>query len=292
MNELLQKIADERGYPADLVLRAAAARAKAKGVSTEAVVAEWAGVEAGELPAASAPAAPAAAPQPAAAAPTAPSGPQVEVLAPEVEEQADATLTSESTPEPASEPEEEQPAGLLSGFPAWLAAAFIVIPTIAVLYALSLPNGPACGSAGQLAIDPESGVATNCDGSEYGVELANFFATGEALYEANCASCHGSGGGGGAGPAMAGGAVVATFGACEAHIQWVALATAGWPDATYGDTAKAVGGGGNMPGFEGILTESELAIVTLYERVQFGELALAEAEADCGLGEGAVAAGG
>lgn len=287
MNELINKVAEERGYPADLVMRAAQARAKAMGVPTETLVAKWAGVEAGEIPApAAAPAAeaPAAAAAPAPAA-EAPSGPSVEVLAPEpAEEPAEASVAPE--PEP-----EEEPAGLFSGFPAWLAAAFIVIPTIAVLYALALPNGPACGSAGQLAIDPETGVATNCDGSAYGVALANFFATGQSLYEANCASCHGSGGGGGAGPALAGGAVAVTFGACDAHIQWVALATAGWPDATYGDTAKPVGGGGNMPGFEGILTETELAAVTLYERVQFGELALADAEADCGLTEGAVAAG-
>jgi hypothetical protein len=294
MKDLVQKIADERGYPADLVMRSAQARAQARGVPTETVVAEWAGVEGGAAPAASPTAAAPEAGAPVAAAAEAPAeepaGPKVEVLAPEPP---DVEAEAEEPPAPA-EPEEEapEPAGLLVGFPGWLAAAFVAIPVIAVLYALALPNGPACGSAGQLAIDPESGVATNCDGSEYGVELANFFATGQAIYDANCAACHGAGGGGGAGPALAGGAVAATFGACDSHIQWVALATPGWPEASYGDTAKPVGGGGFMPGFENVLSESDLASVSLYERVQFGGLPLAEAETDCGLGGGAVAAGG
>ncbi|NIS28544.1 MAG: hypothetical protein GWO04_00630 [Actinobacteria bacterium] len=38
-----------------------------------------------------------------------------------------------------------------------------------------------------------------------------------------------------------------------------------------------------MPGFEGTLTDEELAAVALYERVAFGGQALADAEADCGL---------
>lgn len=283
MKELLEQIAAARGYPADLVMRAAQARAKALGVPTETVVAQWAGVEVGDAPApvveATAAAEPAAAPEPEPAA-----APKVEVLAPA------APVIDEEAPGPAEPVAQDEPAGLLAGFPGWLAAAFLVIPTIAVLYALSLPNGPACGSAGQLAVDPETGVATNCDGTEYGVEVANFFATGQALYDANCASCHGAGGGGGAGPALAGGAVTAVFGACDSHIEWVALATAGWPTPTYGDTNKPVGGGGNMPAFEGVLTEAELATVVLYERVQFGGLDLAPTEADCGLTTDAVAA--
>jgi mono/diheme cytochrome c family protein len=286
MDELLQIIADQKGYSTEMVERSAAARAKADGVSVEDVLRAWAG---GEAPpaAGAAPSADAAPAPPAPAATTAPesepedTGPAVEVLGPATE-----TQTADEAPEPPDTEgeavkDEEVPVGAGAGFPRWLAAAFIVLPSLALLYVMVLPSGPQCGSAGALGVDPSTGVAENCDGSEYGSDANDVFAVGNDLYAGNCASCHGANGGGGTGPAFTNGAVLATFGACTDHVEWVAIGTANWPDATYGDTAKPVGGGGQMPGYENTFTPEEIAAVVLYERVAFGGEDRAESEAGC-----------
>ncbi len=284
MDDLISRAAAAQGMPADLVERAAKARAAAKGVSVEALLTEWAGGEAAAPGSAPAPAADAPAPAPAAAAEpaAAPTGPKVEVLGP-----ADEPEPDEATP--VVEPEPEEPARGLAGFPSWLAAAFFIIPTIALMYALMAPSGPDCGSSGQLALDPVTGEAVNCDGTAYGVDIVNLFSIGEEIYASRCAACHGDNGGGGTGPAMTGGAVLATFpaGSCAAHIEWVSLGTADYPEPTYGALQKPVGGGGQMPGFaEEIagaagLTPDQITAVTLYERVAFGGEPLPEAELDC-----------
>jgi hypothetical protein len=295
MDELVAQIAAQQGYPEDMVRRSAAARAQAAGVSVEDILRQWSGGEA----AAAAPAPPAPAAEPAAAAAPAPAAaaaaepaadtgrPQVEVIP--AEEPAEPSVeAADEEPEPVAAPT----GSILAGFPRWLAAAFMVIPAIAMLYALLAPDGPDCGVSGQLALDPVTGEAENCDGTAYGVEVVNFFTMGEEIYTARCAACHGANGGGGAGQILAGGAVLASFpaGQCTSHVEWVALGTANWPDPTYGALAKPVGGFGQMPGFEGTLTEEELAAVVLYERVAFGGEALPEAESDCGLAGGEVAA--
>ena len=158
----------------------------------------------------------------------------------------------------------------------------VIVPLLAVLYVVVVPNQPTCGSAGQLAIDPATGNAVGCDGAEYGVDAASNFSAGAAIYDAGCAVCHGPNGGGGAGPAMAGGAVLAAFPeeACASQIEWIALGSSDWPDATYGANNTPVSGG--MPGFEGQLTELEIAQVTLFERVEFGGLDVETAETACG----------
>ncbi len=188
--------------------------------------------------------------------------------------------------EPVAEEPEPEPELVALGpaLPGWLSAAFLVVPFIAVLYALSVPNGPDCGNAGRLAIDPVTGVAVNCDGSEFGAESVDFFAMGEEIFAFRCSACHGERGGGGAGPALAGGAVLATFSQCETHVNWVDLGSAGWPSSAYGDSDKPVSGG--MPGFGSILNDQEaLRAVVLYERVNFGNEDLAAAEVGCGLAE-------
>ena len=299
MEELLHELSSRTGVPTDLLERAAAARATALGVSPDAVVAQWTGGEVPDTPPTTPPPPPAEAaaspvaattPEPSAAAATSaaepvPTAPGVEVLEPEV---------SADVEEPADAEPEAEPAAVLSGFPRWLAASFFILPLIALLYALLTPNAPDCGAAGQLAIDPVTGIAENCDGTPYGVEVVNFFSMGEEIYEVRCASCHGSEGGGGVGPAMASGAVVVTFPSCGSHVDWVALGSDGWPDDTYGATNKAVGGSGAaMPAFgEPVLTAEELAAVVLYERVQFGGEPLLDAEEGCGLGGDEVLAGG
>jgi Cytochrome C oxidase, cbb3-type, subunit III len=308
MEELLKKVAEIRGLPASMIERSAAARAKAEGITVEAVLREWAGEEA--APAGEPDAAAAEAPEPGDADAVEASGggdeadepeepgPKVEVLAPEGADEA-GDAASETEPVEPVEPEPVGPQGApaLSGFPRWLAAAFLVIPAIAVVYALLAPDGPGCGVAGQLDVDPATGEAVNCDGSQWGEEQVDFFTLGEELYVARCASCHGATGGGGVGPGFSGGSVLVTFpaGSCAAddgHIAWVSVGSTGWPDPTYGATAKPVGGVGVMPPFGEALTEEELAAVVLYERVAFGGEELAEAESDCGLIEEPVTAAG
>jgi hypothetical protein len=318
MKELLNQIATDTGVPADLLERAARARATAQGTDVDALVAGWAG---GEAPAAAEPVpTPPAAAEP---APAAESGagklpealvrrsaaarakregrpldevlvemglsPEGETSAAPVAEpaavQTPAAPSAATKEEPAAaEPvaEEEEPQPVFAGFPRWLAASFILIPMIALLYAGLAPNGPDCGTSGQLAINPVTGEAQSCGG-----DASPFFSLGEAIYEANCVACHGADGGGGVGPSFLGGAVLQTFSACTDHVQWVTLGTQNWPDATYGDTGKPVGGGGVMPGYDGNLSETEIAAVALYERVAFGGQDIVEAEASCGLTEGA-----
>jgi mono/diheme cytochrome c family protein len=280
MDELLEKVVEVKGMPAALAKRSAEARSKKTGEPIEAVLAEWAGVE---LPKADsqqpspAQTADEGTPKPADEASTPPSEPQrdsgpevIEAAAVEVEEP----------------PKDEDGPVARSGYPKWLAAAFVLIPLFAVVYILVAPNGPDCGTAGQLLVDPATGESVACDGTEYGSSSVDYFAEGAGVY-ARCAACHGADGSGGAGPAFAGGAVLATFpsGSCSDHQEWVRLGTSGWPDATYGANSKPVGGFGVMPSYLS-MSDEDIAAVVLYERVQFGRQLLEEALTDCGLDEG------
>ncbi len=333
MNEFLNQIAADTGVPAELLERAARARATSQGVDVDALVAGWAG---GEAPA-SAPA-PAAAPAEAAPAEAAPAEaapaeatptpapaadtgagklpeallrrsaaarakregrPLDEVLvemglSPDGETSAPAaaeTTAPQTTAvaeeaaeerEPATEePAEEEPQPVLAGFPRWLAASFIIIPMIALLYAGLAPHGPDCGTSGALDVNPLTGEVQDCAG-----DASPFFSLGQSIYTSQCVACHGAGGGGGVGPAFTGGAVLATFSACNDHVEWVSIGTNDWPSPTYGDSGKPAGGGGVMPGYQGSLSEEEIAAVSLYERVAFGGEDLAVAEVSCGFVEG------
>ncbi len=282
MDELLAKVAEAKGMPAALAQRSAEARAKKTGEPIEAVLAEWAGIDP-TTPAPAAPTSPAAAP---AATDTASDGID---STPEV---ADTGVPGIEVIEASAQPDEMD--SLSDGgtptkrgsYPLWLAAAFILIPLLAVTYILVSPNGPDCGSGGQLRVDPATGEAVNCDGGTYGETTVDNFAAGGGLY-AQCAACHSGDGSGGVGPAFAAGAVLVTFpgGSCSDQISWVSLGTAGWPDPTYGATNKQVGGVGLMPAFGASLTEQQVAQVVLYERVAFGGQPLEDAEIDCGLVE-------
>jgi mono/diheme cytochrome c family protein len=330
MEQLLDQIAADTGVPAELLERAARARATAQGVGVDALVSGWAGGEAPTpgptaeptpgAPAEPTPGAPAEPAKASEAAPSADSGagklpeallrrsaaakakregrpldevlvemglsPEGSVAEPSVAE----PTVAEAAPTPAIEEpktkeaveqddaEEDEPQPVFAGFPRWLAASFVIVPMFALLYAGLAPNGPACGSSGQLAIDPTNGEAQSCEG-----DASPFFTLGEDIYEANCVACHSADGSGGVGPAFTGGAVLQTFSACADHIEWVSFGTAGFPESTYGDTAKPVGGFGQMPGYENSLSEQQIAAVALYERVAFGNEDITLAETTCGL---------
>ncbi|MET0627338.1 MAG: cytochrome c [Acidimicrobiia bacterium] len=72
--------------------------------------------------------------------------------------------------------------------------------------------------------------------------------SGEALFAANCARCHGSDGGGGIGPELAGGAVVDDF-----------------PDAK-GEVKVVTNGRGGMPAFGDQLSAAQIAQVVEFTR--------------------------
>jgi mono/diheme cytochrome c family protein len=281
MDELLEKVAEVKGMPASLAKRSAEARAKKTGEPIEAVLAEWAGVDPSSV-AAAAPAATTAATVTAPAEDVTSSNDDTAVE-PEVE------ILEASADTGRARPADEEPVpGKRGGYPIWLAATFLLIPLLAVIYILVSPNGPDCGSGGQLLVDPATGEAVNCDGSAYGETTVDNFAAGGSLYQ-QCAACHSADGSGGVGPAFSAGAVLATFpaGSCADQIEWVAIGTGGWPDPTYGATNKPVGGVGLMPGFGASFSEEQVAQVVLYERVAFGGQPLEEAEVDCGLIEAA-----
>ncbi len=282
MDELLEKVAEAKGMPAPIAKRSAEARAKKTGEPLEAVLAEWAGVDpatvgapSGGTSATSSDVQTSPPVEPAAQRDEPTAADDVEVIAASATVQAD---------EPGGDRTEELAAPRRGRYPTWLAAAFIIIPLLAVTYILVSPNGPDCGTAGQLNIDPATGLAVNCDGSEYGSSSVDYLSMGAGIY-AQCAACHGADGGGGVGPAFTGGAVLATFSACTDHVEWVTLGTANFPEPTYGDTNKPVGGVGLMPGYDGVLTPEQIAAVVLYERVAFGGEDRTEAEIDCGLVE-------
>ena len=282
MDELLAKVAEAKGMPAALAKRSAEARAKKTGEPLESVLAEWAGVDPADVATGDRPAAAAPAPAPATAAAPADAPSEDAATADDIE-------VIEPTVEDADDEDEaaEQPVAASSGrYPTWLAAAFLIIPLLAVTYIMIAPNGPDCGTGGQLLIDPVTGNAVNCDGSAYGTTEVDYFANGAGIYT-QCQACHSSDGSGGAGPAFVGGSLLTTFpsGSCVDQIEWIALGTVGFPDPTYGANDKPVGGFGVMPGFASSLNPEQIAEVALYERVQFGGQDLAEAEVDCGLVE-------
>ncbi len=322
MSEYLAAAAQRLGAPEELVARSARARAAAQGVDVETILAAWAGGEAtptaAAAPSAPAPAEPEAAEAPTAEAPTAeaPTAEAPTAAAPSAPAPAPAAVPAATfapvaampAPERVSEAEAADfdvvttvPAvgikeRVVASMPGWLTALFVIVPLAGFTYLIAVSGGPACGDGGVLAVDRLTGQVVACDGSPVGggataggVNPGEIIAMGQAVY-AQCAACHGPGGGGGVGPALSGGAVLTTFSACADHRDWVSQGTQGFQAAgisTYGDTAKAVGGGGVMPGFAGSLSEEELNAVVFFERVQFGGEDVDTALADCGYaGEG------
>ncbi len=175
-----------------------------------------------------------------------------------------------------------------STLPRWLAALFLVVPVIGLLYLAGNSARAGCVEGGvELAVNRIDSTVANCDGSEFTGRAedtaGNFLAVGEALFE-TCAGCHGANGEGGVGPTFA--TVLSTFSSCADHIEWVTLATGGFQEAgraTYGDLADTVGAEGFMPGFATTNTPEEIASVVVFERIRFGGADLDETLIECGL---------
>jgi mono/diheme cytochrome c family protein len=316
MSEYLSAAAEKLGAPEELVERSARARAAAQGVDADAILAAWAGGEA--APAGTSTGAPAAAPAPAdepetppadeAADETPPTTPTTAAPAPAAAPAATtapaAAVTAAAIPVPDRVSEAEaadfdvvttvSTSGIkerrVNTLPRWLTAIFVILPLAGLTYLITFSGGPECGSGGQLSVDRIDGIVVGCDGSLFGgggagggADAGAIVAQGQAVY-AQCSACHGTGGGGGVGPALTGGAVVSTFSSCTDHIEWVRLGTAGFQAEgipTYGDSAKPVGGGGQMPGFA-TLSEEDLAAVVFFERVSFGQEDPGTALENCG----------
>lgn len=323
MSENLSAAAEALGIPEPLVQRSAEARAAETGADVEEILAAWAG---GEAPAAAPAAEPAeaevveevAVEEPAEVEPEAEEAvpaaapPPVEMPAP-----AAATPTPAApAPAPAEVNEIEAakvpvvvtvPTSNLKertafSMPRWLTAVLVAVPIFA-LFTLAGSATGTCGEATQLNVDVISGEIVNCDGSEFtGSAIGggvNYIALGERVYlggemaGVNCSGCHApSGQGLGTFPALTG--VLTTFGSCSDHVEWVTLGTQGFQNAgraTYGDTAKPVGGAGIMPGFATSLTPEQIAAVAAFERVRFGGADPQTTLAECGLVEEAAEEG-
>ncbi|MXX45862.1 MAG: cytochrome c [Acidimicrobiia bacterium] len=312
MSENLARAAEVLGAPEILVQRSAEARAAADGVPVEEVLAAWAG--GGGSPSSSA-SAPAAAPEPSPAPASAPEPSPVPAAAPEPSPAPTAPSAPSPAPVAASAPDPLPPPSEVtakeavsfpvvvsvptarltertsSTLPRWLAALFLVIPVIGLLYLAGNSARAGCVEGGvQLAVNRLDSTVVNCDGSEFtgrAVDTTgNILAVGEAVFE-TCAGCHGANGEGGVGPALA--TVLTTFSSCPDHIEWVALATGGFQEAgidTYGDLAATVGGGGFMPGFATSNTADEIAAVVAFERIRFGGADPDQTLVECGLVQG------
>ena len=314
MSDLVAAAAAKLGSPEHLVERSAAARAAADGVPVEEVLAAWAGgaPTPSEGSAADRPVSPVATPPPPAPQPATPEPAAV----PEPVSQPSgavpaapaAAITAPPPPERVTVAEALDFEAVITGptagiteriaaaIPRWLMVLFFAVPLIGLTYLVTFANGPTCGVGGQLTVDRLSGAVENCDGSEFaagggagGVDVRALIGEASSIFVApsSCSSCHGAGGEGGSGPALAG-AVLSTFAMCTDHIEWVGLGTTGFQAAdrsSYGDTGKAVGGGGQMPSFQDTLSDEDIAKVVLYERVVFGGQDVEEAVFDCGFAE-------
>lgn len=107
---------------------------------------------------------------------------------------------------------------------------------------------------------------------------------GRTVYGDSCAVCHGSGGQGQVGPGLAD--VVETWPSCDGHVEWIEVGSEGWRSRhgdSYGATKRPIEGG--MPAHVGVLTDDQMRLVALFERVTYGGQPEAEALADCQVGE-------
>ena len=96
---------------------------------------------------------------------------------------------------------------------------------------------------------------------------------GQQIYTGRgCAGCHGATGGGGVGPALHAGLSKITFPDEADHIKWVQTGSAPFKGKPYGAAVRDDGQPqhiaktGQMPGFAGSLSQTEIEAVVQYER--------------------------
>jgi mono/diheme cytochrome c family protein len=154
-----------------------------------------------------------------------------------------------ATPEPAPAPEPVRPevAAALrrKKIPFWAMPVLVALPLWAYVYQATLEPAP----TGELTPVEEGG---------------------EVYQAAACSGCHGAGGAGSSSvPGLTD--VLATWPDYRDQMVWVRLGSTGWSEYadSYGADDRPVGGG--MPEHRG-LDDQELALVVLYERVEFGGL--------------------
>ena len=148
-----------------------------------------------------------------------------------------APAVAQAAPVPAAPPPPPRPRPGPNRVPTWVVPALAFLPLWGFLY---------LGIFGDRGAEGEAAVS------------------GAQVYSSSCASCHGATGGGNAGPPLADGAAVETFPDEADHIDWVKTGSQPVAGQPYGATGKIASGG--MPGFEGKLSEEEIAAVVAYER--------------------------
>lgn len=153
--------------------------------------------------------------------------------------------------------------------PKWLVAAFVAIPVFAIAYLGQYSSGVKCGQAGTLEYDA-GGTQKNCDGSPIpspgtgGKKSSG--PDGKALYEKNCASCHGQQGQGGTGLALsksAGTTLLVDFPDEASQIEFVKKGNMAYADGWGAEKKPARG---TMPAWEKLLKADEIEAVVKYER--------------------------
>jgi len=133
MNELLDRVAEAKGMPASLAKRSAEAKAKKTGEPVEAVLAEWAGVDVSDIATSTG-----GAEQHADDSPPV-DKPEDESLETEADATAGVEIIEASSVEASDVIDDDTPAAR-GRYPRWLAAAFILIPLLAVGYTAMEPN--------------------------------------------------------------------------------------------------------------------------------------------------------
>ena len=103
---------------------------------------------------------------------------------------------------------------------------------------------------------------------------------GAKAYTTSCSGCHGAGGEGiGSAYALIGGSVMKTFPHIEDQLRWVLLGTKAYQNAgvsVYGDPTRPGGAhvtaasGGQMPGWKGNLSDSDILAAICHERYDLG----------------------
>ena len=138
--------------------------------------------------------------------------------------------------------------------PVWAMVGLSILPVWAFMYVL--------------ALKPVAAKASGPTGD------------GAVVYATNCSGCHGAGGeGAGAAYGFVNGSVMKTFPHIEDQLRWVAYGTQQYKAAgidVYGDPNRAGGAhktgasGGQMPGWRGNLSDTDILAAVCHERYDLG----------------------